>query len=569
MKTSPPFLSGRLARHWANLCNIRNIPGILAGVSLLCAPHAGAKIASEYSISQVVENSMSGLPIAGDGDLKAQGQEFIRLRRGKLSERHRMQWIASCLSHPASNPYCKFLPETRKSKGGSSESDSASMDPTKVVELLRAGNVNGLKEVSEGSMIRAMRSFGSFEQLEKIRDASLKARSCPSTALLTGLGIKSEEYYPEQRFKEQARALYSRSIACGSITDESAYKARYRLSLLDIWDGRCKEADSNLAFIADRKDGDFASRGLYWRVHCAEARGNKLLAAALQGRLQRDFPLSFHGMVLGKRPARELLKYFNSSEPKIRLTSESSPSINASLRAIEMLQRLRAYDLALDGIDAVAEDAESAEVGVRLYVAVLAKRSGDAIGKFKLLASIFRDNPSAISRSTMELFYPLQRFDTIQKLGSKIDPFLVTALIRQESGFNERARSPAGAMGLMQLMPNTARRMERVSRRELYDPKTNIRLGVRYFNGLLSRFGADVELALAAYNAGPEKVDDWKRRYTTTNRMLFLDMIPFPETRNYVALIVRNYLWYLSLYGEKHPRAQAGPVAKIVTLRRK
>jgi soluble lytic murein transglycosylase len=100
----------------------------------------------------------------------------------------------------------------------------------------------------------------------------------------------------------------------------------------------------------------------------------------------------------------------------------------------------------------------------------------------------------------------------IQRFGSKLDPFLVTALIRQESAFNEHARSPVGALGLMQLMPETARRMERVSKRELLDAKTNVRLGVKYFTGLLARFDSDPELALAAYNAGPEKVDDWRRR---------------------------------------------------------
>jgi soluble lytic murein transglycosylase len=130
----------------------------------------------------------------------------------------------------------------------------------------------------------------------------------------------------------------------------------------------------------------------------------------------------------------------------------------------------------------------------------------------------------------------------------RVDPFLVLALIRQESGFNEDARSRVGALGLMQLMPATARRMERVSRREIQDPKTNIRLGVKYFSGLIDRFGGDGELALAGYNAGPEKVDEWRRRYPVNDRMLFNDLIPFKETREYVSLIGRNYFWYLSLY---------------------
>jgi soluble lytic murein transglycosylase len=161
-----------------------------------------------------------------------------------------------------------------------------------------------------------------------------------------------------------------------------------------------------------------------------------------------------------------------------------------------------------------------------------------------------------LSRSTLELFYPLHRFEILEKHKGRLDPYLAAALIRQESGFNERARSPAGAMGLMQLMPATARRMERVSRLELFDPRTNVRLGVRYFAGLLDRFGGDAELALAGYNAGPDRVDQWLKRYPVANRALFVDLIPFRETRDYVSFIARNYYWYQALYGMGAPEGR-------------
>ena len=105
-------------------------------------------------------------------------------------------------------------------------------------------------------------------------------------------------------------------------------------------------------------------------------------------------------------------------------------------------------------------------------------------------------------------------------------------------------------------MPGTARRMEHVTKRELLDARTNIRLGVRFFQRLMNRYDGDAELALAAYNAGPDEVDRWVKRYKVTDRMLFLDLIPFAETRSYVAFIARNYYWYLSLYHGKmgdHP----------------
>jgi soluble lytic murein transglycosylase len=84
----------------------------------------------------------------------------------------------------------------------------------------------------------------------------------------------------------------------------------------------------------------------------------------------------------------------------------------------------------------------------------------------------------------------------------------------------------------------------------------NIRLGTKYIGNLVNRYDRDAELALAAYNAGAERVDDWTKRYPTTDRMLFLDLIPYKETRDYVVLIGRNFYWYHTLYDNS-------PIAEI------
>jgi soluble lytic murein transglycosylase-like protein len=107
-----------------------------------------------------------------------------------------------------------------------------------------------------------------------------------------------------------------------------------------------------------------------------------------------------------------------------------------------------------------------------------------------------------------------------------INPDFVRAVIQAESAFNPRARSPKGAMGLMQLMPSTAAQY-RVT--DAYDPVQNIRAGVAYLKSLLTRFNDDRSLALAAYNAGPGAVE----KYGNT-------VPPYRETRNYVARITAN-----------------------------
>jgi soluble lytic murein transglycosylase-like protein len=107
-----------------------------------------------------------------------------------------------------------------------------------------------------------------------------------------------------------------------------------------------------------------------------------------------------------------------------------------------------------------------------------------------------------------------------------LSPDFVRAVIQAESAFNPRARSPKGAMGLMQLMPETAN-VYRVL--DAYNPAENIRAGVAYLKSLMTRFNDDVALALAAYNAGPTAVEKYGRKVP-----------PYKETRNYVARIKKD-----------------------------
>lgn len=123
--------------------------------------------------------------------------------------------------------------------------------------------------------------------------------------------------------------------------------------------------------------------------------------------------------------------------------------------------------------------------------------------------------------------HPVEPIITSASQRFNIDPDLVRAIVKAESNFNPRAVSPKGAMGLMQLMPRTAREMG-VS--NPFDPVQNIHAGVRYLDGLLQRLNRNLPLALAAYHAGPTKVLNRK------------DIPPIEETRNYVQRVMRYYM---------------------------
>jgi soluble lytic murein transglycosylase len=157
------------------------------------------------------------------------------------------------------------------------------------------------------------------------------------------------------------------------------------------------------------------------------------------------------------------------------------------------------------------------------------------------------------------ILYPQPYWETIKAESARynLDPYLVASLIRQESEFNPSAISYAGAYGLMQLLPVVGRQMARqlgmrdFRTYQLLDPETNIRLGTRYLRQMLDKFGGVKEYALAAYNAGDDRVADWRTAGPYTGMDEFVESIPFTQTRNYVEAIVRNERTYklIDTYG--------------------
>jgi soluble lytic murein transglycosylase len=153
-----------------------------------------------------------------------------------------------------------------------------------------------------------------------------------------------------------------------------------------------------------------------------------------------------------------------------------------------------------------------------------------------------------------KLAYPGRLLEPIRHLGAR-NPYLVAGLIREESVYDPRALSPVGAMGLMQIMPDTGRRVARTVGRsdftvdQLFVPEVNLQLGVRYLEDLLDRFAGNTAYAVAAYNAGPEAVTRWIENNPPRSIEEFIEEIPFAETRWYVKRVLRSMWEYQTLYG--------------------
>ena len=158
--------------------------------------------------------------------------------------------------------------------------------------------------------------------------------------------------------------------------------------------------------------------------------------------------------------------------------------------------------------------------------------------------------------SVYRLIYPVAHESTLVASAAArgLDRALVAALIRQESSFNPRATSPAGARGLMQLMPAVGGQVAKSLGYPLWDPvllwqpDVNVQLGTVHLAGLL-RKGDPLERSLAAYNAGESRVVRWVKRAGTDDPELFVERIPYVETRDYVRIVLRNREMYRGLYG--------------------
>lgn len=155
----------------------------------------------------------------------------------------------------------------------------------------------------------------------------------------------------------------------------------------------------------------------------------------------------------------------------------------------------------------------------------------------------------------MKKLYPLKYSEYVEKYAKEynIDKYMVYAIIKAESNFNENAKSSSDAIGLMQIMETTAietaRKMDlEVTEEDLFKPDLNINIGLKYFTYLLNQYDNNYPLAIIAYNAGIGNVDTWIKEGIIKEDGTDIENVPFKETNNYVRKILRDYEIYKGLY---------------------
>jgi len=223
--------------------------------------------------------------------------------------------------------------------------------------------------------------------------------------------------------------------------------------------------------------------------------------------------------------------------------SEGTPG---KTRSNERIEALISFDM--QG-EAVAELAASSRNTSSLPDLIFNAAKFQELGEFKRSISLTTKIP--YSEKMHRFWYPLAFWDMVEQASKRnnIDPLIILSVMREESRFDQAVKSPAGAYGLMQLMPQTAYRLDRSLKlgirrpSQLTDPKNNIQLGSFYLRNLLDEFHSLAHM-LAAYNAGEQAVRLWQQRFDYRSIDEFIEDIPYNETRNYVKKVLTSYFQY-------------------------
>lgn len=315
---------------------------------------------------------------------------------------------------------------------------------------------------------------------------------------------------------------------------------------------------------------DRAGAALYYLGRIHEQQGNSAAAQVYFTELKSRFPNYYYSVLASSRPqpaadgggnaaARQLLS--SIQWPERPRSAEFQPDEEAKWR-IGRARQLAAASLetwaeielrygARNGASPYPLALEAAEIATRRGA------WGAAVRHIRGTVPDYLWMPrEAAPRRFWELAFPFPYRGAVFRQAQKhgLDPFLMAALIRQESEFDKDAVSPSGAIGLMQVMPDTGRelgrrlRMRPVTRRALHDPNVNLAIGAFYLARQIQARGGSVEEALAAYNAGPTRIPLWKEWGEYREPAEFVETIPFVQTRDYVQIILRNLDFYRWLY---------------------
>jgi soluble lytic murein transglycosylase len=359
------------------------------------------------------------------------------------------------------------------------------------------------------------------------------------------------EYFGRQDEAVQFYSNVVKQFPKSAVRDD----AHWRLAWLYYRAGDLSAAAATFKALANQsKNGAFGTAALYWQARSVEKSGDAESAKALYRQILNGGAESYYQELAFRSLARlgEVFDEPRPAKPTPVTELDPVPSVESDfhLSRARELTALSLYPLAVAELDEINSRAKTNN---RLRAILMSEYfRNQAYGRSLSIAT-----QASLSQSERDFYrYPLAFWELIQQKAQErgLDPYLILALIRQESLFDTRARSPAAALGLMQLIAPTAARVAKQlglaapSNEKLFEPEVNLTLGTQYLKDLLLRYSNNWHKAVAAYNAGEGAVDRWEKEILTDDIEEFVERIPYIETRGYVKLVLRNHRIYKRLY---------------------
>lgn len=309
-----------------------------------------------------------------------------------------------------------------------------------------------------------------------------------------------------------------------------------------------------------------ASQATYWGARSEEHLGRMDSATQRLKELSRNYPFTYYGQLADIRlgPTETTARRWTvlASNDTMGVVTPSQLQHDIHYQKLQELRTLQLYREAVQELEVVftryggdsqafpqlvslASEVGAYDVGIRLAI--------------RHFGATLRNGLLPLSSPAWLGAFPMGYQRVIQSFVPKhVDPFLVSGLIREESLYSARVISPVGAIGLMQLMPATAKKVARqlglpasvYNAQGLFEPTNNIQMGTYYLGQLLDEFQGNIIYSVAAYNAGPQAVKRWIAQNGQRDPDEFVELIGYRETRGYVKRVVGSYRIYRMLFGD-------------------
>jgi soluble lytic murein transglycosylase len=424
------------------------------------------------------------------------------------------------------------------------------------------------REEAQFALLGVTRDLGDIDEYRSMARAFVSAfpQSARAEEALNELATHYVRDDEDARAAEIFRQM-ANQFPTGKFAERAAWRAGW-------WAYRQRNYNETVHFFergaAAFPRSDYRPAWLYWSARAYDGLGRREAATNRYRLAATDYLNTYYGRLAWKRLSE---RNEASVTPGVRRALVPPPPAPPTADRIARLIELELYHPALAELQH-AQRIYGDSAPLQATLAFVQHKIGNLRLGINAMKRAYPQYMTAGGESLpteiLQVIFPMDYWPMIQGLAREhdLDPFVVAALIGQESTFDAAIVSPANAIGLMQVMPATGRQYAKkmgikpFSPARLTEPEINARIGARYFADLVRMFGGGTHYALASYNAGENRIARWRNEKPELEQDEFIDDIPFPETQNYVKRILGTAEDYRRLYGSgRQPSTVMRPAA--------